>query len=319
MYVQNDNLRVEEWLAVVEAEYLSTYILNGGSSVKVAVGAEKSLQDVQESLSGFALQNNFEYAHVDAGKRRLHLVHGIFSEVAVHIDWRRAARDFLCAKLLESGRELPQGALTIASLAEINGEAEELLYQDVRRLLNRHVYSNYNYCREFRSAAMALCLGALDSSEDVQQKAIDVCSWLRGELLPGASLLRQLGIYRKISRTDARSMLCSTTYWLRQAGRSGLIVTLDFSRYAERQPSLEGFKYSKYASLDMHEVLRQFLDSADEFCSSLFVFLTSEGFLVDAERGLNNYEALRLRLTDDVRDRNRANPFAPMIRLAEYK
>jgi hypothetical protein len=29
------------------------------------------------------------------------------------------------------------------------------------------------------------------------------------------------------------------------------------------------------------------------------------------------YNALHLRLTDDVRDRRRANPLAPMVRIAE--
>jgi hypothetical protein len=91
---------------------------------------------------------------------------------------------------------------------------------------------------------------------------------------------------------------------------------VDFSRYAlGKTAGTDGFTYTKLATLDMHEVLRQFVDSADELASMLLVFLTGEQFLESEDRGLRNYDALRLRLTDDVRDRHHPNPFAPMVRL----
>ena len=51
---------------------------------------------------------------------------------------------------------------------------------------------------------------------------------------------------------------------------------------------------------------------------NLFIaLLAGEEFLFDDSRGLNSLlEALRLRLTDDVYDRNRANPFGPMLRIS---
>jgi hypothetical protein len=64
-------------------------------------------------------------------------------------------------------------------------------------------------------------------------------------------------------------------------------------------------------------VLRQFVDATDDLSSALIVFMTDERFLPGNTRGLNSYDALRLRLTDDVRDRRRPNPLAPMVRLKD--
>jgi len=38
--------------------------------------------------------------------------------------------------------------------------------------------------------------------------------------------------------------------------------------------------------------------------------------LTDDRRGLNRYDALKLRIWDEVRDRHRQNPFASLIRVS---
>jgi hypothetical protein len=67
----------------------------------------------------------------------------------------------------------------------------------------------------------------------------------------------------------------------------------------------------------MWETLRQFVDGTDDLTGGLFVFLVGREFLEDDERGMRGYNALHLRLTDDVRDRRRPNPLAAMVRLAD--
>src|SRR5215831_10169818 len=75
-------------------------------------------------------------------------------------------------------------------------------------------------------------------------------------------------------------------------------------------------RYSKAAALDMWETLRQFIDGADDLGGGLFVFLVGPEFVEDDARGMRGYNALNFRLTDDVRDRRRPNPLAPMVRIA---
>jgi hypothetical protein len=69
--------------------------------------------------------------------------------------------------------------------------------------------------------------------------------------------------------------------------------------------------------MDAYEMLRQFIDSSDDIEGFLLVIVTPKTFLSDQRLGLNRYEALKLRIWDDVRDKFRQNPFAPMVRLTE--
>jgi len=48
----------------------------------------------------------------------------------------------------------------------------------------------------------------------------------------------------------------------------------------------------------------------------LIVVGTATEFLTDTRRGLDCYDALRLRISDDVRDRLRQNPLSSLIRLS---
>jgi hypothetical protein len=113
-------------------------------------------------------------------------------------------------------------------------------------------------------------------------------------------------------------MILSTAAFVRKAGGQGLAVVADISRYALARPIDDGRnRYSKSAALDMWETLRQFIDGTDDLSGGLFVFLVGPEFVENDERGLRGYNALHLRLTDDVRDRRRANPLAPMVRVAE--
>jgi hypothetical protein len=74
--------------------------------------------------------------------------------------------------------------------------------------------------------------------------------------------------------------------------------------------------YSSAATLDTYEVLRQFIDGTDELAYCLLVVAAAPSFLQDERRGIHRYDALRLRISDEVHDRRRVNPLASLIRLA---
>jgi hypothetical protein len=171
--------------------------------------------------------------------------------------------------------------------------------------------------RQFRLGALALCQALLEPDELRVELAAHVGMWLRGEL-PRVSSLRDAFIHQKIDRHSARTMILSTAAFVRKAGRQGLVVTVDVTRYALPRPLDDGRnRYSKSAALDMWETLRQFIDGTDDMSGGLFVFIAGRELVEDEQRGLRGYNALHLRLTDDVRDRRRPNPLAPMVRIAE--
>jgi hypothetical protein len=310
-------LSPKEWLETIRRDYLRTYVSSGGSTVKVVVANETDRATIRDGLAAIAEAEGFQYAYVDSAQRRVHLVHQLFWEVATQIPWPHVARGVLRRALIEDDWTLPaSNELSAAALAEANDQTTGELKKALRRVVSNRVYKDYALSREFRSAATALCRAVYDDSADLEREAADVVEWFRGTLGRIASVKR-LGIFRKVSRSNARQLLYSTASWLRSAGAPGIVIVVDVARYVlgKDAPPTTFAAYTKLAALDLNEVLRQFIDATDELSGAVLVFLTDERFLTDGERGLGSYEALRLRLTDDVRDRYRPNPLAPMIHI----
>ena len=97
------------------------------------------------------------------------------------------------------------------------------------------------------------------------------------------------------------------------------MLHLDLDRLAvARRPPVglrDGFYYSKAATLDAYELVRQMIDATDE-SEGLFVAVQLPPVLVNDEaRGLAAYTALQLRVADEVRDRQRPNPYAALVRI----
>jgi hypothetical protein len=152
----------------------------------------------------------------------------------------------------------------------------------------------------------------------VEAEHAAVLDWLRGELRQISALKTAL-IFRRISRHNGRSLLFSLAHWLTTNGRAGLILELDIRRLAlSRRPAPDervGHYYSKAAVLDAYEVLRQLVDNIDELSHCCVVIVAAPEFLTDPARGLDAYQALKLRIYDEVRDRQRDNPYSALIRL----
>jgi hypothetical protein len=115
-------------------------------------------------------------------------------------------------------------------------------------------------------------------------------------------------------------MLLSLTHWLKLSGKNGLVLLLDISRYTLDKPKEPdgAFYYSNGAVLDCYEVLRQFIDGTDESDYCFLTILAPPRFLdeIDKRRGVSAYEALKLRIWDEVHDKTYINPLAPLVRIA---
>jgi hypothetical protein len=99
-----------------------------------------------------------------------------------------------------------------------------------------------------------------------------------------------------------------------------LVLAFDIGRCLVPQKPKEagaGVCYSIPALLDVYELLRQFIDGADEMEGCLIVAVAPREFLVDDRRGINRYDALKLRIWDEVHDKRRQNPLASLVRLTD--
>jgi hypothetical protein len=310
----------EEWAAVIEREYLASYVRQGGAAVKFAAAStDTGRAALRERLAAAGAAHAFQVASLDAAEVRLHLIDRLFHAVARQVDWDGLTRAYLESLLRARGLRVPAAPepLAVARLAELNAAPELLLRADLRRTLEHELFEDYAMSREFRLAMLQLGLAQLDPTDNPALEAA-VKAWLRGELRLLSEVKRAL-IFQRIGRHTARHLLFSLAHWLQLAGKSGLVLILDIARYAEAVRPAErgaGNYYSPSATMDLYESLRQLIDATDEARACFVGVLVGPDFLQDDRRGVRSYQALYFRIWDEVYDRHRENPFSSLVRIA---
>jgi len=313
-------LKADEYADFLAREYLTAYLPAGGAAVKVAVVGDGGAADRLESaLASATAEHGGLHVPVSAESTRVHMIDQIFSSVSRVVDWEGVAAAHVRAAYEAAAFPVPANAdLTVAEVARRHDVDGRELYRSVRRLLERSLLGNPAIAAEMGRAILRLAQAQLGAGDIDAAEHDAVIAWLHGELKSIAALRSAL-IYSRIGRHNARAMLISTAVLLLASGHRGLVLQLDLGRLAEaRRPPAElrsGFYYSKAATLDAYEVLRQFIDATDELRGVLVIAIVPPELMTDETRGLPAYAALHLRVADEVRDRRRANPFAALVRL----
>ncbi len=308
-----------EYLELLQREYLTGYISRGGAAVKVLCVSDDAVRArLSSGLAG--LGDRFEHAAVDATTTRVHLIDQVFATVARQLDWVALAGAVVRAALDRAAFPVPDehAGIDLGAIARYHEVDAAELYRSVRRAIEQIVLKDTELSHEFRVAMLRLCQERLGRGDVSATERETVLGWLCGERLPAADL-RKVGLHAKVNRHNARPLLVSLSRWVRIAGRSGLVLYLDLDRLAvARRPPVglrDGHYYSKAATLDAYELVRQLIDATDEL-EGLFVAVQLPPALVNDEaRGLPAYTALQLRVADEVRDRLRVNPYAAMVRV----
>lgn len=314
-------LDAPEYLDLVERDYLTGYVARGGAAVKLICATDAVRGQLAEGLA--RVGDRFEYASVDAATTRVHLIDQVFVTVARQLDWVGLAGAVVRSALDRAAFPAPDGqdgqdGIELAAIARHYEIDAAELYRSVRRAIEQIVMADTELSHEFRVAMLRLCQERLGRGDVTAAERETVIGWLHGERLPAADL-RRVGLHAKVSRHNARPLLLSLTRWLRIAGRSGLVLSLDLDRLAvARRPPVglrDGYYYSKAATLDVYELVRQLVDATDELDGLFMAVLLPPALVNDEARGLPAYTALRMRVVDEVRDRRRVNPYAAMVRV----
>ena len=317
-------LDCRDWIPVLRKKYLQEFINNGGATVKFVVPLEAAdHQQVSQELARAATEEGYTFVAVDAAATRVHLVDQIFHAVAREIPWDDLAHAFLCKTLKDSSYLVPTSSaeFNLAKIADLNGLDLGQMRAIINNRLRENLYRDYEMIEDFRVAMLKLCQAQLDPQDLGVGTPEAIREWLRGDLQL-ISALRSASIFEKIGRHSGREMLASLSYWLRLTGKSGLVLNLDISRFmVDRRvgESDTSVYYSTAAVVDGYEVLRQFIDSTNELQYCLIVVTAPPTFLTDEARGVRKYDALYLRIWDEVYDRKRVNPMSALIRIAKQK
>ncbi len=313
-----------EYAAFLADEYLIDYVSTGGAAVKFVVPADDDTAGAfSSSLHAAASAAGFMSLSVDAVATRVHLMDQVFFEVARQIDWIALARVAARRAMSDAGYPPPAEftetePIGVEALAEHHRVEPVELSRDLNRQLQLMIGRDYAMVQEFRVAMLRLCQAELATGQVSDAEQAAVIAWLHGALRQ-LSLLRSAMIFRRIGRHNARKLFFSTCHWVAANGHAGVVLELDVRRLGfARRPLPEernGFYYTKTALLDAYELLRQLVDNTDELTKCCVVVIAAPEFLTDEHRGVGAYQALKLRIHDEVRDRARDNPFASLVRL----
>ncbi len=318
-----NDMPVSDWLGFLDSEYLSTFIKDGGASVKFAVTDETLKPEVSRMISDLARRSGYIVVGLNAEDRRVHMPQDIFFGIAGQIDWRLLARRNVLRLAKARGHRVenvdPANCGHVyRAIGETNGLSPEFVLQELRPGLESDVSRNLQLSKDFRVAMVQLCLQE-DTRDDQQYGGQPLIDWLTGTNTRVSSV-RPFSIFNAINRTTARHLIESAVYWFHYVGYAGTVILLDNSRVTLARNPRDGSRfYTRPMAMDHYELLREFIDRTDRLLGTLMVIVTNSEFLnPEADRrsrGFGIYQALQTRIMDDVRDRTLANPIASVIRL----
>ena len=319
-----NTIPLQDWLEIMDSEYLSSFLPDGGASVKFAVASGELKSDLYAAVQEHCADKGMLFVSLDAASRRAHMPQDMFHGLAASVNWREAARRMIL-KLAQQRVYLVDGidpqsdANVFEAIAEVNGLEHQFVLGNLRPQIQERVYREPLMARDFRVAMTQLCL-AEDSRTGEVYGGQPIIDWLTGAN-NRISSVRPFSIYTAINRTTARHFFESALFWLHHVGYPGTIILLDNSRVTLVRNPRDGMRYYTRAMvLEHYELLREFIDTTDRLTATLLVVVTSSDFL-DEETGSRNrgfgiYQALMTRVIDDVRDRNLVNPVASLVRLS---
>ncbi|MCY4585686.1 MAG: DUF2791 family P-loop domain-containing protein [Bryobacterales bacterium] len=310
-----------EWAKFLDEEYLSEYISQGGSAVKFAVCKTKEAVDsLTNSLNEFGARHHYATVVLDAKDFRAHMPQDVYFQIAAQIDWRGLVRERILqlahdALLKIDGIATAGNDDLYGSLAKKNRITRQEVVQELREQISAKIFRRRCMTRDFRVAMAALCK-AENATDSESYNAGPVLDWLMGQE-KRVSAIRPFSIYGTIDRTTARGMLESTLHWLLDCGQAGLIVVLDNRRVLTTPNPKDGFKYyTRMMVFDHYEVLRELIDDIDRLPGLLLIVTTCAQFVQANMRSYREYQALSMRIMNDVRDEQKQNWAAALVNVS---
>lgn len=309
-------VRWSEWLQLVDSEYLSDFVVAGGAAVKFIVSDERVVEALKQDVRRQAEAHGLLFAGIESSEIKLHLIQDLFFAISRQADWTADAQRFVEGLFRSNGYQwrCPGQPVPLEDLADGNGVDAKILKKEFNQWLTKSVMHDTGMAQDFRIAITRLCLNCLVPADGSADNETPIHDWLQGKLQK-IGPLRAAEIYAKITRHNARAMLRSLCRWVRLAGHNGMILAIDIRQLTKAiPPGFAEVRFTPNAVMDAYEVLRQLIDDIDLFEGLFVVVMADQAFLGnDPKRSVSAYQALKMRIWDDVKARSRDNPLAPLV------
>ena len=275
---------IEDYISVIDEEYLDDFIADGGSSFKMVVGTYGGgkthfLYSVREA----AWNRNFavSYFPLSPEETPFHNLERVYSAIANNLMRPMTEQEIL------SGYERGVESMVRSWYASKRSELENAGFSgnDLDFELREYASTVRGFDNTSFGRAMQSAFTLLHSRRDDDFDT--VLEWIKGEAFDRRDH-RPFGIHQRIDRSSAFAMIRSLIQWVKFIGYSGLVVLMD---EAERVPSLS----SRQRELLLNN-LRALIDECGHanFQHAFILYaVPDEDFL---EGRAQIYEALRQRL-----------------------
>jgi hypothetical protein len=246
---------------------------------------------------------------VDASSTKCHLVQEIFFAVSRKIDLQAPTDKWLRRHLEHAGYVIPDGVplSDLEAIAVASGVSDKTIASAANRIIEQEVMNNTSLWYPFRIAMAAYCIGRIGRGGMIDQYSDMIMAWFRGESV-SIPRLRRLRITERIGRHNARPMLISLARWCAKLGIPGISIVMNLSSVFA-----PGDSYKRAAVLDLYELLRQFIDETEEMSNLSIVAVAGRGIIDDPKLSYDNYDAFKMRVVNDVRDRIKDNPLNTLV------
>ena len=103
-----NTIALEDWVKVIESEYLGDYVKSGGAAVKFLIAPDSaSITRVRQAVMDAGSRQQYACCFVDSSRTKVHLIDQVFMEVARQINWDDLAYRFL-VRLLDGHYSYPK-------------------------------------------------------------------------------------------------------------------------------------------------------------------------------------------------------------------
>jgi hypothetical protein len=300
--LQHFTAGLDPYLSVIEKEYLATFIREGGSAFKMVIGAYGGGKThFLYCIRDLAWKHNFvvSYVRLSPTESPFHSLDRVYGAIVKGLTIPLSPEELLSGyergikSFLRSWFSIRQQDLK--SKGFFGGDLHEEFLREVEQI---EIVESLSFARAVKGALRCLLEGRSEGFECI-------CQWLNGEFYDRKTH-GHYGIFQRIDRTTAFSMIRSLVQWIRQVGYSGLVILLD---EAEQTPSLSTRQKGEHLS-NLREIIDECGHTGFQGVFILYA-VPDENFL---EGRTQVYEALRQRLETVF---NTLNPTGVKINLEE--
>lgn len=301
------------WLNYISERYLQNYIAKGGSKVKVLVGEKGAGKThLLRVVLADAKDLGYQTVYLSAYRYRLSDLPSLYQEVATQVVGEHLVNGLCCqiAKQIDETTRY-DGSSVFSPYIYDKFPTPKMADSEIQKKIGQF-FRDTDLSSSFKAFGYGVANNRMinESTEKIEI----ACNWLKG--LPAdhqvSRYRRDLYLYGKLNRINARDWLNSLVLLCKLSGYKGLVIGID-DLEAIMEKANGRYIYSKNQALDTCELVRQLIDDTEVLSGCFFLLSGRKDIIEDNNRSFRSYNALWARLQVGLADYSKFNPFADLV------